>query len=236
MLRWCDRGHWIKLIKAKCHFGKTEMQRINHIISADTVRPGSDKMKAITQISGLINVKGLSRFLVLSAHLQFPAQTGKWVGVEWCTKGAVKPACFDVTGEIVISDGYGWAAALPQEDELKPGYSKKTHSQTKKECPGCVWVSSPPLWARTGIPGRLAYRPQRISSALKTNPLKDGTPPFSQRLFCGLERRNSLRVTDCYSGEIEIAQLFSTSRHRRAVFIRLLEITLKSTSKSWPVC
>lgn len=94
------------------------------------------KPSHICQIQPML--QSLNRFWVLSAMWQtstayhaFPAQEGTWVGVEWCTKGAVKRikamlisalalAYFDVSQPWCNS--YGLRAALLQdhEGELKP--------------------------------------------------------------------------------------------------------------------
>lgn len=51
--------------------------------------------------------------------------------------------------------------------------------------------------------------------------------------MCELERQNSLNVTDYHSGDNEIAHLFSTSRHREAVFIWLRSQLLEKKILQW---
>ncbi|KAG7504467.1 hypothetical protein JOB18_009516 [Solea senegalensis] len=54
----------LKLNKAKCHFGKTEIQYFGHI-SAEGMRPDRDKVKAITQMPSPTSVTELKQILGL---------------------------------------------------------------------------------------------------------------------------------------------------------------------------
>lgn len=49
----------LKLNRAKCHFGKTELQFFGHIISADGVKPDNCKVESITKMPNPTNVKEL---------------------------------------------------------------------------------------------------------------------------------------------------------------------------------
>lgn len=55
----------LKLNRAKCHFGKTELQFFGHIISADGVKPDDSKVEAIARMPNLTNVEQLRQVLGL---------------------------------------------------------------------------------------------------------------------------------------------------------------------------
>ena len=55
----------LKLNRAKCHFGKTELQFFGHIISADGVKPDNSKVESIAKMPSLTNVEELRQVLGL---------------------------------------------------------------------------------------------------------------------------------------------------------------------------
>uniref|UniRef100_A0A3P9LY96 ribonuclease H n=1 Tax=Oryzias latipes TaxID=8090 RepID=A0A3P9LY96_ORYLA len=55
----------LKLNRAKCHFGKTELQFFGHIIGADGVKPDESKVEAIAKMSSPSNVEQLRQVLGL---------------------------------------------------------------------------------------------------------------------------------------------------------------------------
>jgi hypothetical protein len=55
----------LKLNRAKCHFGKSEIQYFGHLISADGLRPGPSKVKAVTQMASPTSVEELRQVLGL---------------------------------------------------------------------------------------------------------------------------------------------------------------------------
>ena len=55
----------LKLNRAKCHFGKSEIQYFGHLISADGLRPDPSKVKAVTQMASPTSVEELRQVLGL---------------------------------------------------------------------------------------------------------------------------------------------------------------------------
>lgn len=55
----------LKLNKAKCHFGKSEIQYFGHVISAGDMKPDPNKVKAVTQMPSPTNVEELRQVLGL---------------------------------------------------------------------------------------------------------------------------------------------------------------------------
>ncbi len=60
---------WLKSNEAKCHFGKSELCFFGHIISAGGVRPDSSKVRAITEMPSLTNVRELLQMLEPTSYL-----------------------------------------------------------------------------------------------------------------------------------------------------------------------
>ena len=60
----------LKLNKAKCHFGKSEIQYFGHLISQDGLRPDPSKVKAITQMASPTNVEELRQVLGLINYVR----------------------------------------------------------------------------------------------------------------------------------------------------------------------
>lgn len=59
----------LKLNKAKCNFGKSELRYFGHIISAEGVRPDTSKVSAVTEMPSPTNVKELLCMLGLINYL-----------------------------------------------------------------------------------------------------------------------------------------------------------------------
>lgn len=55
----------LKLNRAKCHFGKTELQFFGHIISADGIKPDNSKVESIAKMPSPTNVEELRQVLGL---------------------------------------------------------------------------------------------------------------------------------------------------------------------------
>jgi transposase InsO family protein len=64
------RQHNIKLSKAKCRFGVTEIQFLGHLVSNGTVRPQAAKVEAIHNYPRPLNLKDVQRFNGLASYLR----------------------------------------------------------------------------------------------------------------------------------------------------------------------
>ena len=55
----------ISLNKAKCHFGKSEVKILGHVVSKDAIKPDPEKVIAIQEMRRPSNLKELRSFLGL---------------------------------------------------------------------------------------------------------------------------------------------------------------------------
>lgn len=62
-VRKTARDSGLKLDKAKCHFGKTEIWYFGHFVGADGLRPDDERVKSITQMPSPSNVAELKQIL-----------------------------------------------------------------------------------------------------------------------------------------------------------------------------